>query len=840
MNRVPAIVLVLVILSGASVAAQDRPVVPLKTALHVAAEAEGYRLLYRDELVAGVTVPSSATSLAQIAQALQSAPVALSIDHARRIAVVIERRGPAAAAREIRLEGRVVDAETGVALPHASITWTVEDVRRGIAADSDGHFRLALRQPVPEAVIVSFVGYAPGSITISEDLAAYAQVDLIPLASRGKEVIVTGMRTRSNLDSSLAVLSRPSLFAPFGESNVIRSLSILPSMAITAAASEGLIVRGSPSDGLLVTLDGVTMFNHAHLFGLFDAFNVDAIETAAFYYDVAPAAQATGAGGVLAYDSARPSLTQRRAVGAVTNSATRVLLQTPILSGRSAVMVAGRHSNFFEVPGFQTSSLLGHVFAIDRATSLTPPAFRDERKQADSRFFDLHSTLVHDLGRIGSVSISGYLGGTDASLSTQVVNALPPAGSSAASHHLWNARSASLRSTTLVNGFTVLRTTFGYSSYDTDYSITDFPFQQQRPFGSSREAGWFANQSAVEEFSAVAEVIRAADGHSVYTFGAGSYRINSRYREESDDRPRYELRQESIRSDVFVQVDTQPAPGLELQGGLRAHHYTAGNLFMAAPRARLTYTLGRVSAGAAAGRSYQFIHRLSLPDAGAPSFWIQNRPNEGPTRADMVSSTVQIGHSNLVWQIEGYIKRMSGVRDHELGTTFSSTQRDPDSPLISDLTGIARGWENSLRLRHGPAVLSAAYTLSKTDMRGPEGVVFAPPWDRRHTFVGSGVLDLSSRIALDATWMIASGALDRVSVPAGRLPVYHRLDVAIRAEPLRHLTMTLAVFNVYDRQNVWYRQEVEQSGWLPRPGAGATADIFDLGFRPSFEITLSL
>jgi hypothetical protein len=125
-------------------------------------------------------------------------------------------------------------------------------------------------------------------------------------------------------------------------------------------------------------------------------------------------------------------------------------------------------------------------------------------------------------------------------------------------------------------------------------------------------------------------------------------------------------------------------------------------------------------------------------------------------------------------------------------------------------------------------------------MRGKDGIAFAPPWDRRHTFVGSGVLDLSPRIALDATWMIASGAPDRVSLSAARLPVYHRLDVALRAEPLRHLTLTLAVFNVYDRQNVWYTQEVDQSGWLPRPGGGATAEIFDLGFRPSFEISLSL
>ena len=71
------------------------------------------------------------------------------------------------------------------------------------------------------------------------------------------------------------------------------------------------IVRGSSADAFEVRLDGVPIYNPRHLFGLADAFNLDALRAVALHYGVPPARSAAPPGGTLEYVTSAGALRQR-------------------------------------------------------------------------------------------------------------------------------------------------------------------------------------------------------------------------------------------------------------------------------------------------------------------------------------------------------------------------------------------------------------------------------------------------------------------------------------------------------------------------------------------------
>ena len=69
-----------------------------------------------------------------------------------------------------------------------------------------------------------------------------------------------------------------------------------------------------------------------------------------------------------------------------------------------------------------------------------------------------------------------------------------------------------------------------------------------------------------------------------------------------------------------------------------------------------------------------------------------------------------------------------------------------------------------------------------------------------------------------------------------RLPVYHRLDASLRRQFRRGplgLDVALSLFNIYDRQNVWYRQyrlDIQPV---------RVRDVMMLGFTPMVSVKAS-
>lgn len=154
------------------------------------------------------------------------------------------------------------------------------------------------------------------------------------------------------------------------------------------------------------------------------------------------------------------------------------------------------------------------------------------------------------------------------------------------------------------------------------------------------------------------------------------------------------------------------------------------------------------------------------------------------------------------------------------------------------------------RQRLGAVSWMAAYTLARVELQNEAaqgGARYPADWDRRHQL--TTVLDarLGRSWTGEAAWLYASGAPNDLarfsSTEPERLDAYHRLDVSLRyTRRFGRSTLDVAasVFNVYDRENPWYRTAVAvlDTDQRPRRITFVSTDVYDLGRQPSFSVTV--
>ena len=97
------------------------------------------------------------------------------------------------------------------------------------------------------------------------------------------EVIVT--ENIEEVDIELPVLSLNILSGKtirqtpvvFGESDILKTIQLLPGVSSAGEGASGFNVRGGSADQNLILFDEAIIYNSSHLFGLFSVFNSDAI-----------------------------------------------------------------------------------------------------------------------------------------------------------------------------------------------------------------------------------------------------------------------------------------------------------------------------------------------------------------------------------------------------------------------------------------------------------------------------------------------------------------------------------------------------------------------------------
>ena len=302
--------------------------------------------------------------------------------------------------QEVTISGFVRDKTSAESLVGAS----VYDVgcRLGIATNAFGFFSLTVpASDDPVRISVSYIGYENRKIdfpVLERDtmLTLFLQTN----ASIG-EVVVTGNERslRSPVHSvqmgalevnQATIRATPTLL---GESDIIRTLQLMPGVSMGTEGVSGLYVRGGNVDENLFLIDGNPVYQLNHLGGIFSAFNGEAIKSMDFYKAGFPARYGGRLSSVVDVQTKEGNMKEFHGSASVGLIAGNLSLEGPIIKDRTSFSIALRRT-WLDVITAPTLAIFNAV-KKDKSSDINfRYAFHDLNARIDHRVSDRSRLFV--------------------------------------------------------------------------------------------------------------------------------------------------------------------------------------------------------------------------------------------------------------------------------------------------------------------------------------------------------------------------------------------------------------------------------------------------------------
>ncbi len=312
------------------------------------------------------------------------------------------------------LDGRVVDAETDLPLWGAHV-WLV-DLGLGDVVSETGDFAVP-DLPTGEYVVrVSHVGYRPVRLELdvfpdSPRLPPTIRLQAETIESPDADVLA-GPEPAGPVPGTTDLGAKQAAAIPYalGASDLAATLSWLPGLSRTGGASGALVVRGADPHQTRYVRDGVPLYEPWHAFGLFSAFQPEAMGRVRFHRGSLPAPLGGGLAAVLdieTTDALAGDTARTAGLGAV---AGRLVADVPV-GERLGVHVGLRRSTLGvllaprlrpEAGAWVLDPTGGHRFddALQPDVSFDDAALKLSAKVATHARLDIAGTLGRDGVRV--------------------------------------------------------------------------------------------------------------------------------------------------------------------------------------------------------------------------------------------------------------------------------------------------------------------------------------------------------------------------------------------------------------------------------------------------------
>ncbi|MBD5202774.1 MAG: TonB-dependent receptor [Bacteroidales bacterium] len=642
------------------------------------------------------------------------------------------------------------------------------------------------------------------AILFLTSVIAFPQVEPDSLASvELHEVVVQGNSARDRIRNvrlgaerlELSKLNDLPSFA--GENDIIKSLSFLPGVRSEGEGGGGFEVRGGNASQNLVTLDGISLYNPAHVMGIFSTFNDDALGGATLFKGPLPAMYGQATSSVLETTLAPGDMNAYHGSFTVGILAAKVKAEGPIVKDRLSFAVAARRSY------------------VDMFLKMVP-----QYRGTIMNFYDV-SAKVRWLAAAHHLVDVSYFTARDNMAITDIMGMYW--GNTGASVN-WVARPSSK-----VN-------------FTTTASFTHFsPRMSMDMMNMDRKMDTYIRTYSINERIR----LRLTDDHGL-DLGVRSelYRVKSAEWAMSDARER-EIRSLWANS-AWVDYTGSFGDRFDLSAGLRlcvSSVLTSGRFhdFISLrqsdnqfddrtycdlqPRLSLKYNISQhhnIKAGYAVVS--QDLHAIRSSATSFPfDRYALTSAHVRPEKAMQFGA----GYNGMTtdgaydWSVEGYYKKIDNVYDYKDGrSSFSDIVLEQ---IILGGQGRSYGLECMVRKNYGRLSGWISYTLSKTQTRIDginDGKWYNATNDCRHDFSISGIYSFSSKWKMSASWIYLSGkpltAPDVKYEISGETcyyysrrnsystPATHRLDLsATYTHAGKKLTYEWAfgIFNTYCRYN---------------------------------------
>lgn len=774
--------------------------------------------------------------------------------------------GGSIAAQTIDIEGVVRDSINGEALPNASVG--IVAIGQQVLSDEFGRFALISVPTGSHMIRVEALGYRVTDFAWDGSTAGPLVIRVAPQAVQleGVSVDTSPELLRSDERISEITISPRDLgsLPALGETDVFRGLQLLPGVSGTNDASSGLFVRGGTPDENLVLLDGMTIYHVDHFFGVFSAFNSDAIKDVRLFKGGFPSRFGGRTSSVVEMVGKTGNTEEFRVSGGVNLLSARAVAEIPI-NGRGSWLLSFRRS-YTDV---LRSSLFDDIFGTLSGTENDDGTVRTgsfgngvptgQSVTPSFHFYDFNSKATYTPSDRDVVALSLYAGEDD--LDESLLGQTGPRAESGDTIDFtdvtrWGNRGASARwSRRWSSRFTSDLLT-SYSSYFSD---------SRTGVDAALLARGFDEDNEVRDLTARLENSLAISPNWEIGFGfqhTDNEVTYSRVEQQSDSIVgELDLSGQGALSSFYLDNKRTLFGRLELNTGFRLSYYDGSGDTYREPRmsARLELT-DRIALKGAWGEYRQFVKRVENEDIleGSRDFWVLADGDLEPAMSEHRIAGIAYETPGYLIDIEGYAKILDGV------SQFSVRSREETGQDLSDAffsgTGRATGVELLAQKKSGRLTGWISYTLSEIEheLAGfNDDQPFPASHDQLHELKLVGSYQLGEW-TLSSSFTYGSGTpytipesqyplrlLDGTEFNyihvgdknAFRLPSYERLDLSAnrRFESARwYLDLNASLFNVLGRNNVWYRQFDLTDVPL------AITDVTSLGFTPSIGISIGI
>jgi len=295
-------------------------------------------IVYRDQLVNDIIISADCKNCSND-EAINSVLKNTSLDWEKNKSqyIIINNRN------KKTISGYVVDGNTGEFIPHANIY--IKDKYLGVMSDEYGFFNLSGEINVTDTLIISYIGYHPLKIHNYNYIIYY---ELMPKIIGTESINIYGEQIeflqRSTNFTDLAFSPRHIKNLPnIGESDIFRSLQLLPGIQMGNTGFAGLYIRGGTPDQNHIILDGMTIYQLDHFFGFFSSINSSIVKDVQIYRSGFPAKYGGAISSIIDI-TGKSGSTKKKKLDLFTNMLSAGFAYQQPLSKRGSLVFAARRS----------------------------------------------------------------------------------------------------------------------------------------------------------------------------------------------------------------------------------------------------------------------------------------------------------------------------------------------------------------------------------------------------------------------------------------------------------------------------------------------------------------
>ena len=732
------------------------------------------------------------------------------------------------AQKNYTLSGYVLDSQSNELIIGSSVI--VEGLNIGTITNSYGFFSITIEEGNYN-IRIQNLGFKDNTQNINLNKNLSLNIYLTEEVESLNEVIV--VENSEDIDIDLPVLSLNILSGKtirqtpvvFGESDILKTIQLLPGVSSAGEGASGFNVRGGAADQNLILFDEAIIYNSSHLFGLFSVFNSDAIKEVKLFKGGIPSSYGGRLSSVLDVyqkDGNNQKTSINGGIGAISS---RFLIEGPIQKNQSSFLVASRGT-------------YAHLFL--KLTDIENIAY----------FYDINTKSNFVIDNRNKIFLSGYFGRDLFKLDGTFMNTYGNSTLNFRWNHLINDKTFSNTSLIFSDYYYGLELDFVGFDWKSGIKNLNLKFDLKNYYSNEFQFNYGLNFIYYDFNPGTIGPLTADSGFNFSKLNKKFAFENSTYFDVLHKISNQLSMRYGIRINQFLRlrqnglqkyIDNNPLfydsdldiydPAKPLANNFDNNSSVFKTYNNIEPRINISYSFNNQSIKASYNRLNQYLHLISNTSSPTPlDIWVPSGPYIKPQKLDQFAFGYFKRMKKLKIETEIFYKKIKNRLDYIDGADLVAN--DNIETVILAGKSRAYGIEFLLKKSDGRHKFWLAYTLSKSEQKtagrnsSENGINMSEwyntPYDKPHDISINSEYRINKKLKIVGNFIFQTGqptnypnsqyTYMNLNVPnygkrnSQRLPNYHRMDVNLTLNPEKknkkvESSWVFGIYNLYNRDN---------------------------------------